>query len=195
MGTCHICDPIGRELSEPPPQHVGPVPSSDYPGPLDIEVIGARATPPRRRRASRRHGLLSASFSRTERRKMNALFRRYCDDLQPVGAVSEALVAKLAATSLRMERCARAERHYHRSTWRRRSHVLGEFDSEAFSRTVRLVSRYDTALTNQFLKLLTALARCQAPRAAASQKAANAQAARASQRSKNADSAKTDANP
>ena len=182
MGMCHICDPLGRELTEP-------VPSSDYPGPLDIEVIGARATPHvRGRRPSRRHGLLSASFSRTERRKMNALFRRYCDDLHPVGAVSEALVAKLAATSLRMERCARAERHYHRSTWRRRSHVLGEFDSEAFNRTVRLVSRYDTALTNQFLKLLGALAGCQARRAAASQEAPNAQA-------ENADSAKADANP
>jgi len=170
---------LGGPVAEPPPQTVGPVPEADYPGPLDTETI-AVIPAPHRRTPRRPHGLRSACFSRSERRKMNALYRRFRDDLKPVGAIEEALVAKLAATSLRMECCARAERQYHRWTWPRPSRALGEFDNEAFSEMVCLVSRYDTALTNQFLKLLRELARCQERRAA---------------HAKNADSAETDARP
>jgi len=83
------------------------------------------------------------------------------------------LVEKLALTYLRMQRCARAEAEYHILIWRERTDstwdygVVGTgldgepytFRSDKFEALATLFGRYDTALTNQWVRLLHELER------------------------------------
>jgi hypothetical protein len=121
------------------------------------------------RHNARKHGILAVCLTPSERRKLAPLVTRFADDLAPVGAVEEALVEKLAVTYLRMHRCARAEAEYHRAAWRPRMprdeggflSLTSDFRPKHFEKIARLVRRYDTSLTNQFLKLLHELERVQ----------------------------------
>jgi hypothetical protein len=81
------------------------------------------------------------------------------------------LVEKLAVTYLRLQRCARAEAEYQKATWTQRFgfydqpvYSLNEgstFTPRHFEDIVNLISRYDTSLTNQLLRLLHELERLQ----------------------------------
>ena len=122
---------------------------------------------------ARKHGILSSCLSPMDHRKLKPLLARFGEDLEPVGAVEEALVEKIAVTYLRMQRCAAAESAYHHATWRRRADdfptgplgTTSEFRPVHFEQIARLLSRYDTSLTNQFMKLLHELERLQRIRA------------------------------
>ena len=122
---------------------------------------------------ARRHGILSACLTDADRRHARGLLAEFRDDLRPTGPVEDALVEKLVLTHLRLQRCARAEREYHQEAWGPRvsyrldgtPSVSHGFLREPFEKIAQLVNRYDTSLTNQFLRLLHHLERVQRIRA------------------------------
>ncbi len=118
---------------------------------------------------ARKHGILATSLSRNERKKVGMIVARFAEQLRPAGPIEEALVEKLAVCYLRLQRCARAEQEYHRAAWMPRLPgddydqicPASDFRPRHFATIARLVQRYDTSLTNQFLKLLHELERQQ----------------------------------
>jgi hypothetical protein len=139
---------------------------------LKLETVvrpGARRS--RRGLKARKHGILASILSGNERRKLNRLAARFAGELNPVGTVEESLVEKIAITSLRLQRCAFAESIYYDATWRpqpgRKIRSIEDlFNAYWFEKNATLISRYDTALTNQLTKLLREFAEAQAARLA-----------------------------
>ncbi len=133
---------------------------------------GGPKTPEGKKKSSRnarKHGIFVEALTNDDREELSDLHERFAEDLQPTGSVEETLVEKLAVCYLRLQRCARAEAEYHHATWtpvppkkRRRCLNPGSyFKSGPFSRIVKLVQRYDTSITNQFLRVLHELERLQ----------------------------------
>ncbi len=144
---------------------------------------GCHVCPPRRGRRrsrsafnARKHGIFVTVLSGPERRRLNRLIARFAEDLRPVGPTESLLVEKIALASLRLQRCAMAEAVYYEGVWGpqaerrqagRRQRVItmrDVFNEECFEKTVTLIGRYDTTLTNQFLKLLRELTSLQVAR-------------------------------
>lgn len=121
---------------------------------------------------ARKHGILASCLTQLDHRRLKEFLEQFMDHLEPVGAVEEALVEKIAVTYLRMQRCAMAECEYHHAAWLplppgRLMGPLGTVSwlrPRPFERIARLINRYDTSLTNQFLKLLHELERRQRAR-------------------------------
>jgi len=145
-------------------------------GPEACNLKDETAGPPRAGRSrrglkARKHGILASILTGHERRKLNRLAARFAGELNPVGTVEESLVEKIAITCLRLQRCAVAESIYYDATWRpqpgRRIRSIEDlFNAFWFEKNATLISRYDTALTNQLTKLLREFAEAQAARLA-----------------------------
>jgi hypothetical protein len=111
---------------------------------------------------TRKHGIFVSALTPLDHEELRGIHDRCRAELRPVGFLEEAVVEKIALTYLRLQRCARAEAEYHVLTWT--AHPSQErlllanpeslFDRGHFETTVTLVQRYDTTLTNQFLKLI-----------------------------------------
>ena len=126
---------------------------------------------------ARKHGILASALTDYDEKGMQSIHGELADWIKPVGPVEQILVEKLAHTYLRLQRCARAEAEYHIGTWemkmnndfalrrmaekRKLGMHISSFDLVQFERSVELFARYDTALTNQFVKLLHEIERLQ----------------------------------
>ena len=125
---------------------------------------------------ARSHGIFASALTRYDRTQARQIYRELAAWIQPVGPVEGMLVEKLAHTYLRLQRCARAEAEFHITTWepkldslsvrnfveRRESGLhASNFSPRDFTASVNLFARYDTALTNQLIKLLHEIERLQ----------------------------------
>jgi hypothetical protein len=125
---------------------------------------------------ARKHGIFASALTDYDQEEVRGIHAELVAGVRPVGAVEEVLVEKLAHAYLRLQRCARAEAEYHSITWEKdmrcdalrhwaRRKVLGmrtsNFSFHWFRRSVELFSRYDTTLTNHFLKILHEIERIQ----------------------------------
>ena len=130
------------------------------------------------RHNARKHGVFATALTPLDHEELRAIRQDFEAAAEPVGAVEEALVEKMSLCWLRIQRCARAEAELHQDVWlptfreslNRRRGVADEygrlgkegfFKPEVFERLVRLVHRYDTSLTNQFVRLMHELERLQ----------------------------------
>lgn len=126
---------------------------------------------------ARKHGIFASALTEYDQEDIQGIHAELAGWIRPVGPVEEMLVEKLAHTYLRLQRCARAEAEYHIRTWetpcddefalehsarraRLKMHV-SHFDPGRFETAVKLFARYDTTLTNQFVKLLHEIERLQ----------------------------------
>jgi hypothetical protein len=122
---------------------------------------------------ARKHGIFASALTPLDHDELRGIHDRCRAELQPVGFLEEAVVEKIALTYLRLQRCARAEAEYHVLTWTAAAwdarvppaEPASTFDRGHFETTVTLVQRYDTTLTNQFLKLIHELQSLQERRA------------------------------
>jgi hypothetical protein len=129
---------------------------------------------------ARKHGVFASALTDQDEEELAGIHDELFAWIKPVGPVEGILVEKLAHTYLRMQRCARAEAEYHISTWEpsAEAHRVGWylqrrdegqhaswFTPLRFEEAVSLLSRYDTALTNQLIKLLHEIERLQRLRA------------------------------
>jgi hypothetical protein len=111
---------------------------------------------------ARKHGIFASALTPMDHEELRGIHNRCIAELQPVGFLEEAIVDKIAAVYLSLQRCALAHAEYHLLTWKQhpcqvdwpRRHPDDRFDLNYFETTVVLVQRYDTTLTNQFLKLI-----------------------------------------
>jgi hypothetical protein len=111
---------------------------------------------------ARKHGIFASALTPMDHEELHGTHDRCRAELQPVGFLEEAIVDKIAAVYLSLQRCALAHAEYHLLTWKQhpcqadwpRRHPDDRFDLNYFETTVVLVQRYDTTLTNQFLKLI-----------------------------------------
>ncbi len=111
---------------------------------------------------ARRHGIFASALTPMDHEELRGIHDRCRAELQPVGFLEEAVVDKIAAVYLSLQRCALAHAEYHLLTWKQhpcqadwpRRHPDDRFDLNYFETTVVLVQRYDTTLTNQFLRLI-----------------------------------------
>jgi hypothetical protein len=111
---------------------------------------------------ARKHGIFASALTPLDHEELRGVHDRCRAELRPVGFLEEAVVEKIALMYLRLQRCARAEAEYHVLTWTahpsQENLLLADpaslFDRGHFETTVTLVQRYDTTLTNQFLKLI-----------------------------------------
>ena len=118
---------------------------------------------------ARKHGIFASALTRYDKQAVQSIHRELAAWIRPVGPIEQILVEKLAHTYVRLQRCARAEAEYHIATWQAKTeesavaHLLetsrlgmhiSPFDADCFERSVSLFARYDTTLTNQFVKLL-----------------------------------------
>ncbi len=126
---------------------------------------------------ARKHGIFASALTQYDQEEIQGIHAELVASVRPVGPVEEMLVEKLAHTYLRLQRCARAEAEHHIRTWERplddvsalirwaERHRLGMhaswFDRGQFERGVKLFARYDTTLTNQFVRLLHEIERMQ----------------------------------
>jgi hypothetical protein len=124
---------------------------------------------------ARKHGIFASALTQYDKEEVGAIHTELHDWMCPVGPVEEMLVEKLALTYLRMQRCARAEAEYHISIWREQTDPYrhsatvatrpgGEpctFRDYKFEALATLFGRYDTALTNQCIRLLHEIERLQ----------------------------------
>lgn len=114
---------------------------------------------------ARRHGILAVGITPHEGVPLRRILSEFHEDLKPEGAIEEALVEKLALTYLQLQRCARAEAQWQRTAWwpvqddgRFRRLVPGtDLRPAQFEKIATVIARYDTTLTNRFLKLLKTL--------------------------------------
>jgi hypothetical protein len=168
------------DIEEPMPAAAAPMP----PGTASInsqlpttnwQLPTINSSPRKRRRRSGgalnavKHGIFVTATSGTELRRLRRYIRRFASELQPVGAIEEALVEKIAVTYLRLQRCALAEFVYYDATWRPQpgrqiTGIEDVFNGASFEKTATLISRYDTTLTNQLTKLLREFAHVQEAR-------------------------------
>ena len=125
----------------------------------------------------RKHGIFASALTEHDEEELAGIHGELVEWFRPVGPAEGMLVEKLAHTYLRLQRCARAEAEHHVLTWEMpvnrdfavarfvERHKLGMhasfFDLQAFERSVKLFSRYDTTLTNQLVKLLREIERLQ----------------------------------
>jgi hypothetical protein len=125
------------------------------------------------RHNARRHGIFATALTDADAEDLAGVHEAFYDDLQPATAVEEALVEKLAVCYLRLERCARAEAVHYRATWfpRRRDEgffgpgdMVGGMRPWFYETIATVLGRYDTTLTNQFLRLMHELERVQRAR-------------------------------
>jgi len=125
---------------------------------------------------ARKHGIFAAALTEYDKEDLHGILAEFAESMQPQGVVEKVLVEKLAHTYLRLQRCAAAEAEHHIHTWERSLSVYeakarGEraalgmhvslFTFSGFERMAELFGRYDSRLTNQFLKLLHELERVQ----------------------------------
>ena len=127
---------------------------------------------------ARKHGVFASALTTLDNRELAAIYDEFAETAQPVGAIEEALVEKMALCWLRIQRCARAEAELHADVWLptvrelrdaeddrdepwRRADRSGFFKPHTFERLVSLVHRYDTSLTNQMMRLMHELERVQ----------------------------------
>ena len=125
---------------------------------------------------ARKHGIFASALTEYDQESIQDVYGELAAWIQPVGPVERMLVEKLAHTYLRLQRCARAEAEYHITTWETKivQPALGRwadkvklgmhashFDFGRFAKAVKLFARYDTTLTNQFVKLLHEIERTQ----------------------------------
>jgi len=117
---------------------------------------------------ARKHGIFASALTEHDSRELHEAHAELAAWLGPEGPVEEILVEKLALAYVRLQRCARAEAEYHIAAWKKkpssaydpaieRTGPHGEtcvFRPQEFERAAVLFGRYDTTLTNQFLKLL-----------------------------------------
>ncbi len=131
---------------------------------------------------ARKHGIFASALTQYDQKDIQNIHAELVASIRPVGPVEEMLVEKLAHTYLRLQRCARAEAEYHIRTWespsdddfalgrwaRKVKHGMhaSHFHSGRFAEAVKLFPRYDTTLTNQFVKLLHEIERMQPMRLA-----------------------------
>jgi len=112
---------------------------------------------------ARKHGIFGSALTEYDAAELHAKHEEFAESLQPVGALEEALVEQLALTYLRMQRCALAEAQWHVAAWAPSKPGPDcemndegkpvDFDFDTFEESVRLLGRYNTTLTNQFLRL------------------------------------------
>jgi hypothetical protein len=138
---------------------------------------------------ARQHGVFATALTPLDHRELLAIHEQFRESAGPVGALEEALVEKMSLCWLRIQRCARAEAELHQDVWLptvkqlwdledgevdpyRRAELPNErrgraasraafFKPQTFERLVSLVHRYDTSLTNQFVRLMHELERLQ----------------------------------
>jgi len=126
---------------------------------------------------ARKHGIFASALTQHDDDELGTVHDQLCAWYRPAGPVEAMLVEKLAQTYLRLQRCARAEAEYHIRTWERpltdhfriREEVrrrnlnmhASNFSVADFTRSVELFARYDTALTNQMIKLIHEIERLQ----------------------------------
>jgi len=125
---------------------------------------------------ARKHGIFASALTDYDEEAIQGVHGELAAWIQPVGPVERMLVEKLAHTYLRLQRCARAEAEYHITTWEAKTDEFAlehwvktvklgmhasHFAPGWFERAVKLFARYDTALTNQFVKLLHEIERLQ----------------------------------
>ena len=127
---------------------------------------------------ARKHGVFATALTPVDHQELRSIYDEFADTAQPVGALEEALVEKIALCWLRIQRCARAEAELHADVWLPSFRQLGErhrgdidprdrvgqegfFKPHTFERLVSLVHRYDTSLTNQMVRLMHELERVQ----------------------------------
>ena len=127
---------------------------------------------------ARKHGIFATALTAEDADELHTIQDRLEDELRPVGILEEILVEKIALTYLQLQRCARAEAQYHLDVW-------GPDDPDPASaehppqegravlcrranmeKMINLFMRYDTCLTNRFLKLVRELERTQSARRA-----------------------------
>jgi hypothetical protein len=127
--------------------------------------LGGPKTPEGKARSrlnARKHGIFASALTPMDHEELRGIHNRCIAELQPVGFLEETIVDKIAAVYLSLQRCALAHAEYHLLTWKQhpcqvdwpRRHPDDRFDLNYFETTVVLVQRYDTTLTNQFLKLI-----------------------------------------
>ena len=127
---------------------------------------------------ARKHGVFASALTPLDHRELCEIYDEFAASAQPVGAIEEALVEKMALCWLRLQRCSRAEAELHADVWMptvkelrdaqggavaqwKRAERTGFFKPKLFERLVTLVHRYDTSLTNQLMRLMHELERVQ----------------------------------
>lgn len=124
---------------------------------------------------ARKHGIFASTLTEFDDEEVCRIHDELTAWIRPVGPVEEMLVEQVACTYLRLQRSARAEAEFHTETWQRKTGYTFDryaqkkgqglhaswFDSNRFERSVALFMRYNTALTNQFMKLLHEIERMQ----------------------------------
>ena len=109
---------------------------------------------------ARKHGIFASLLIGDEPEEHRAMLDELTADLQPVGAVEEMLVDKLAATYLRMQRCAQAEK----AKYLDRRSYSEESRRYALGEDLQALGQHEQRLTNQFLRVLREIGRRQAER-------------------------------
>jgi hypothetical protein len=125
---------------------------------------------------ARKHGIFAAALTEYDKEELHGVHDEFLTSMQPEGVVEKVLVEKLAHTCLRLQRCAAAEAEHHIAIWEcnlslhdaelrgQRSAAgmhVSMFKFTRFEQMAELFGRYDSRLTNQFLKLLHELERVQ----------------------------------
>ena len=100
---------------------------------------------------ARKHGIFATALTECDAEELRGIEGELIADLKPAGIVEEMLVEKLAATYLRMQRCARAEAHHYKEMW---AEKVFPFVRRGHEKRVAAIGLYDMRLTNQFVKLL-----------------------------------------
>lgn len=125
------------------------------------------------RHNARRHGIFATALTDADGEDLAEVHDRFAEDMQPATAIEETLVEKLAVCYLHMQRCARAEAVHYRATWfpLRKDEgffgpgvMIGGMRPWFYEKIATVLSRYDTTLTNQFLRLMHELERVQRAR-------------------------------
>ena len=130
-------------------------------------------------RNARKHGIFAAALTEFDAGELHHVHDELVSWLEPVGPLEAMLVEKLAHTYLRLQRCARAEAELHIQTWdpkwtpdglpsfdlRGSDERRSSFRYDQFADMVKLIGRYDTALTNQMVKLMHEIERLRRLRA------------------------------
>ena len=70
---------------------------------------------------ARKHGIFSTALTECDAEELRGIEAELIADLKPAGIVEEMLVEKIAATYLRMQRCARAEAAHCKEMWAERA--------------------------------------------------------------------------
>jgi len=125
---------------------------------------------------ARKHGVFDATLTEFDGEELRGVHAELVASVKPDGVVEGMLVEKLAHTYVRLQRCARAQGENHIRTWEQRRDEaslkrqalklrdgirVSNFRFSEFERAVEIFARYDTMLTNQFIKILHELERMQ----------------------------------